>query len=451
MAAWNLKNQLRKLLQPLEKKILGKYYFSLQDYLRWEDRIHLLIQVFKGQNPIASQDTPEVTFFLYSKACERLLIPLLINLLQRPIAQHLTINLVLLTNVHRLTLTPANLEKLAALNCPIQTDYFSLIKACWNPKHKLAFLCLDHRQLYHFHKVGVDTIDQLRKFGVKTLSIQHGGTRADSVQGQATAAADLILIWGKRVEREMIHRYQIPPERIRVIGNPLHDRLAQINPQTARQKLLEYYPHLAAQITQKKIILIGTCLHTEYRNYDSEQTLYDQYIQSVYNSIDYNKILVLIKMHPLDKKDPNLYQVNLPSAEQCNPENIVIIEPENVDLDIYQLLSLADLLLTRCSTVAEEALLMGKKVVAFDLFEEGPSMGYKHLEEYGSYQTVYATPENALKEAIDQALFSPVTVKTHHNIEEDITYCLDGHSTDRGVEVILEQLDLESIMFQGIS
>ena len=41
------------------------------------------------------------------------------------------------------------------------------------------------------------------------------------------------------------------------------------------------------------------------------------------------------------------------------------------DLDVYSLLYIADLLITRASTVAEEAVLMGKKVIAFDLIELG--------------------------------------------------------------------------------
>jgi CDP-glycerol glycerophosphotransferase (TagB/SpsB family) len=125
---------------------------------------------------------------------------------------------------------------------------------------------------------------------------------------------------------------------------------------------------------------------------------------------------------------------------------MAIIEPEVTELDIYKLLLISDLLLTRCSTVAEEALLANKKVVAFDLFPEGPSKGYKHLEEYGRYTTAYAKPKEQLATVISQALFSPPDSTSEHPFHEtivrDITYALDGQSTARAVDTILQELNV---------
>jgi CDP-glycerol glycerophosphotransferase (TagB/SpsB family) len=258
-------------------------------------------------------------------------------------------------------------------------------------------------------------------------------------------------VWGKRVYRQLVEDYGVNASRLRLVGNPLHDSSAQMlldsmnssKPQSVLQTLCDRYPHLQKQIETKKIVLLASCLHSEYYGYENEQELYQQYIRHIYRSLDFSQMVLLVKMHPLDKKNPNLYQIA--AEELADTSSIAIIEPEVTELDIYKLLLISDLLLTRCSTVAEEALLANKKVVAFDLFPWGPSQGYKHLEEYGSYTTAYAEPQKQLSTAISQALLSPPEStekqQDHETIVADITYALDGGSTARAVDAILQELN----------
>lgn len=438
------KHLLRKSLIPIEIAFLSDYYFSLQDYLSYTSKLSLLLKyaLFRlSPKPVKSEY--EVSFLLYSKACERLLTPIILNLLQRLKSNELKLNvhLIVLSGVHQLRLNPQTLDQLASLGCHIETDYFSLVRACAQPKNKLVMMCLDHRYLYDYHKCGVDTADTLKKFSVKTISIQHGGTREDSVRGLASTASDTILVWGKRVFRDLLQKYGVDSNRLRLVGNPLHDRLASLNRGPILKKLIELYPEIQEHLPDKKVILVATCLHTEYQGQgqEDEQGLYREYIRHVYQSVDFSQAILLVKMHPLDKKDPNLY---LQAAERYLKSPIIIVEPEVTELDVYSLLLISDLLITRASTVAEEALMMGKKAIAFDLFTSGPSEWYRHLEAYGSYTTTYASPKEALKDSIFTALFysSSENKISHPEIVQDLTYCLDGNSTSRAVDEILVQL-----------
>jgi hypothetical protein len=438
-----LSKTLRKAIAPVERVLLGKDYFTLQDYLTFADRWKLM-QDYWGQKGSLSQnlDKTEISFVLYSKACERLLIPVLVRLLEHPmvLSGEIQVNCIVLENIHQLRLTAQTRQQLAALNCQIQTTYLSLIRACHDPQHKLVMVCLDHQSQYEFHKCGVDTVSHLKAAGVKTVCIQHGGTRSDSVAELSSSASDLILVWGRRVEREMHLLHHLPPERVKAVGNPLHDRLTLLDADKTRSILVSQYPHLKDTLTQKKIVLLAACLHTEYRGYGEDETqLYRDYIRHLYNSLDLSKVLLLVKMHPLDSKAPNLYWEA--AAELTDSAGICVIEPEQVELDVYGLLSICDLLLTRCSTVAEEALMLGKPVIAFDLFEQGPSVGYKHLEEYGSYRTVYASPADDLKTAVETVLFTPLPPgPSQADIVADLTLALDGNSTNRAVDVLLKQV-----------
>lgn len=438
----SLKVNLRKALTPLEKYLLGSAYFSLQEYLKFDQKVSLLFNYYLSQ--LRGKDTgtrSEISFVLYSKACERLLTPLILYIAESGILkeQALTLNLIVLQGVHQLQVRPQTLDQLRALGITVQSDYLSLIRACADPERKVVVFCLDHRKFYEFHKCGVDTVDQLRKFGVKTISIQHGGTRKDSVQGLATTVSDIIMVWGKWIERELVHRYGVETERVRVVGNPLHDALITLDPKAALATLQELYPQVQSQLPDKKIVVFAACLHTEYRGYGDEQQLYQDYIRHIYASLDPEKILLLIKMHPNDSRDPNIYRQV--AQQVADLDSVIVIEPEVTELSVYQLLSIADLFLTRSSTVAEEALMIGKKVVAFDLFENGPSQGYKHLEEYGVFQTVYAEPKSALKIQVDRMLFDEDSDHSPSvNLEAEFTYALDGNSTQRAVDEIMKRL-----------
>lgn len=444
MALKLLKKTLRKATDPVEAIILADHYFPLQKSLSYPSKFKLIWkdwQLRLQSQPAKVQ--PEVTFLLYSKACERLLVPLIINLLQRSELQEkeIQVNVIVLFGIHRLQLSPTSLEQLQELGCQIQNDYFSLIRACHQPEQKLVVLCLDHRRAYTYHFWGVDAVDTLKRFGVKTLSIQHGGTRADSVADLASAASDTVLVWGNRVYREITEHYGGDPKRFCPVGNPLHDRLTHLKADQALKTLVEYYPSLASQLPQKHLILLATTLQFEYASWADEQSLYRQYLQHLYSSLDFSKYVLLIKMHPLDSLSPNLYREEISNSQVAS--SVVVIESSVTELDVYSLLAVSELLITRASTVAEEALIMGRQVIAFDLMSEGPSRNYKHLEEYGNYTTVYKDSQPSLREIVDTVMNCSAgepTQTDQSEIVQELTYRLDGKSAQRGTDEILKQL-----------
>jgi hypothetical protein len=386
--------------------------------------------------------TYEITALVNYEADKRMLTPLLMNILQGHALNDCQIRVNL---VHHIPLSQEVLCRFRSLGCSVATNNLSLIRACARPSDKIVLLCLDHRFFYEYHKAGVDAADTLRRFSVKTISIQHGGSREDSVRGMASSASDIFLVWGRRVFRELVHRYQVNQSKLRLVGNPLHDSIPSVDEEIVIDKIERRYPGFEKAICTKKVVLLATCLHYEYREFDDEQRMYTQWIKDVYESLDYSKTILIVKMHPTDYIDPNSYLQHRPAHLA---ESILIVEPGIPGLDVYSLLKISDLLLTRASTVAEEALLMGKPVIAFDLIERGPSKLYKHLEEYEIYRTVYADSTNTLKDAVFEALFLDRNFMGNSIIEDDFTYLLDGRSTDRAVSEIFRQL-FDSVTWTG--
>jgi len=402
----------------------------------WRERIVLGWELSRRRVLNTDEKAYEVSAVIYSEACKRMLIPLLKGILRRPEtkARKVRVNAIVKKRLSREVL-----DQLRAAGCHVTKNSFSLTRACARPEGKLALLCLDHRLLYKPHKLGVDLADRLRKHSVRTVSIQHGGTREDSVRGLASAASDVVLVWGKRTLTELVQKYNAEEHRFRMVGNPLHDVLQSVDRDQTIETLAKRFPNLRAQLSSKQIILLATCLHTEYNEFTDAQEKYSQYVSHAYDSLDFSKTILIVKMHPVDRTKRNLYQQLIP---EHLAESIFIVEPAINDLDIYSLLNVADLVITRASTVAEEALLLGKKVIAFDLTETGPSKYYKHLESYENYRTVYASPAAALKEAVADKLNSSSNSHHQHDalLEEELTYSLDGRSTDRAVDEIFRQL-----------
>jgi CDP-glycerol glycerophosphotransferase (TagB/SpsB family) len=238
------------------------------------------------------------------------------------------------------------------------------------------------------------------------------------------------------VFRELLKKHRVDQRKLRLVGNPLHDRLISLDRNKIISRIEERFPGFKDETLGKSIIILATCLHYEYKDFENEEEMYKQFLQHIYQSLDFSRMSLIIKRHPEDLGEPNLYAQLVPGHAA---KSIRIVDAAAPELDVYSLLHIADLLITRASTVAEEALLMGKKVVAFDLIKSGPAQNYKHLESYGFYRTVHASPPGALKEAVSVALFSDHDCRSDFAIS-DFTYLLDGKSTDRAASEIISQL-----------
>jgi len=428
---------LEKALSWAESVFISNYPFSAdKSELTLLERIAVLLICFHNRLVAQNAVRREVTAFVYSQADKRMLIPVLLRMMQRADNdESIRVNLIIHSPLSTNDMHQNILKQLTSLGCNISTNKLNLIKACLQPHGKVVLLCLDQRGFYEHHKAGVDVADMLRSFGVKTVSIEHGGSREEMVTGLATSASDVVLVWGRRVLHELVEKHKLDRSKLRLVGNPLHDKLLRLERNQIIHTVESHYPEFKRKSFGKAIVVLATCIHYEYKDYENEQEMYWIFLQHIYDSLDFSRVCLFIKTHPEDPDNPLYAQLIPPHST----ESVYIFDSRTPELDVYSLLHVADVLVTRASTVAEEALVMGKKVIAFDLITSGPSQYYKHLEPYGYYRTVYASPQNALREAISDALSS----QSNHNYEtviEDFTYLLDGKSTDRAVDEVIDQV-----------
>lgn len=406
----------KKCLSWAERTVLSDLDFSLKELLSFK-RWAKLLQEFFAYLVWGRWFEPrrEVMALISTTGCERVLLPLVSRLLDEKGQGSRSFRVTLL--LFR-KLDPAVLLELRSSGCGIRLDHFGLIRAGIQPGGKVVVSCKDQTQ-HLAHRA----IRRLRERSVKTVSIQHGGCREDILERLATAASETILVWNREAFEKLVNRHGIDPRRLRVIGNPLHDRLGCITRREAADKLARLFPEFPQRAQTRKVALIATCMHTEYGN---DRSRYARYLRHLYGSIDSSRVYPIVKMHPDDSLTPNLYRSLMPPELRGMP----IIEPQERKVDFYSLLALADFLVTRASTASEEALLEGKPVVAFDLDSSGPSRGYPDLRAHPYYKLVYADPPGSLAEALRWASEMPPQPPSAPE---------PGH-VERGAQAILSEL-----------
>lgn len=399
---------------------------------RWRPRLPLRRRVqfwlAAGLARIGRRRGPEVIGMLHTLTCERVLEPVLGRLAQDG-AVRVTAYVPRGAGVSK-----GLARRLKRAGCRVDRIGTSLLRACAEPAATRAAFVLDHRLHYRHHRRGIVVAEVLREHGVPTLCLQHGGCRADSVDSLASSASAQLLVWGEATRRDLVDRCGVEPGRITVVGNPLHDRLPALRAEAAREQLARLHPAFAARLAGRKLVLLATTVQREYAQYPDEQDRYARYLRHVYASLDFAEVSLVVRAHPYDfVAGRDWYRELLPATA---PADAVLVLPHTARPDTYELLPLADLVLTRCSTVAEEALLLGKPVVAFDLDASGPARDYGILEGMGRYVLVHAEPAPALAAAIRAGLASAGTPVVAAQVVAALTHALDGQSTRRAADAV---------------
>nr|QFZ93271.1 hypothetical protein EKO22_04915 [Synechococcus elongatus PCC 11802] len=322
------------------------------------------------------------------------------------------------------------LRSLVGPGCRLSRSLWPLRYLHANPQQSVGLFCLDHQLFPEAHRLGIRVAGWLRQQGVATTCSQHGGTDAESLASLASSASETLLIWGRYAEQVLRDRYHWSSSQLKVVGNPLHDRLLT-SPQSAELNF------------DQPLILVATTLQREYDDRPDPKQCYRDYLRCLFTALEGVAGQVVIKRHPRDPQHPDFYAEIL--AEFRDLQNRTTLLWPQDQPDTYQLLQQADLVISRASTVLEEAVMLGKAAIAFDLFPNGPASRYRHLQAFPNFQWIAGAAVPPLTEAIRTALITPKRLT-----DEDRDRCiaafsdrLDGRSVERGVAVIRNQLQTQ--------
>jgi Putative glycosyl/glycerophosphate transferases involved in teichoic acid biosynthesis TagF/TagB/EpsJ/RodC len=233
--------------------------------------------------------------------------------------------------------------------------------------------------------------------------------------------ADYFLVSGTKFER--IKRIFSDSKECLVVGQPRYDILHYVNRLYNKKIFLNKY-----KINPSHKIILWT---TQCHSMSDEEN--QKNLRTVFSSIEkFNDITLIIKQHP----DEGARYTKM-IMEFLNKYSINVIFPPT-NSDIYEQLYICDLMITKNSTTAIEALVLGKPIIVLNLGDEPDIMDYV---EKGVALGVYK--EEELKNSINKIIKNDIDfTKNRESYIYESLYRIDGRSSER-VVTFIEDLMIE--------
>lgn len=224
--------------------------------------------------------------------------------------------------------------------------------------------------------------------------------------------------------------YQIPLEKFipLAVGFPRNDNLFL---STKENKIREWI-NKKTDIRYEKIVVYAPTYRDYKGAYDSGSVFgYADHEQMIEKYLEQNNILVISKMHPLQEDNNIRYSKN------------VIKYESNYDFTLYDLLAIADMLISDYSSVIHDFILT-KKPILIDLFDND-RYDLTRGVVFDPIDVVYPSRPcyNAEQfvESLDDMLKNGVDIKKYQYVEDLFHRYQDANSTKRVARFIFDTIN----------
>lgn len=204
-----------------------------------------------------------------------------------------------------------------------------------------------------------------KKLGIKTIGIQHGLFPSDfpdymckQVKNKANIFGNIVpdctFVFGDYYRDLLTEKGGYSKDQVLSIGNLTLSNIDKIKQSLSRKKLLEKY-----QIPDKKIVLIPLSFRLVYHQNNPDRLI----LNTVYNNFKNTETLVLVRAHPGDHLDKELFKTMFPASNFILSTNT-----------IFEDLFLCDLVVVPpISTIGSEAALYEKPVILVNVVDNDMS------------------------------------------------------------------------------
>lgn len=262
-------------------------------------------------------------------------------------------------------------------------------------------------------------LDAARKSRMTTIGIQHGNigdsqpaylyTKKDKERKVMT---DLTLTWGDYFTEFLLNQANYPAESVKTVGQMRSDLIPVMKKASAEfRKRITTAPFLAVFASQP-------IRDKHYRH----KVAFDVF--STFRDMPEAKLLV--KLHPGERYDVDYYRSIAEEAGYKDPDI-------RYEIDLYELLSAADVVITCFSTVGSEAVYFGKPLIIYDPFREDL---LKYVAEGVAFE---ATDLESLSMLVHQIKAGQLMVnnENYSRFIRKYAYAIDGNATQRTIDKIV--------------
>lgn len=291
--------------------------------------------------------------------------------------------------------------------------------------YRLFFIATDFKTISSIDENNArlkSILDAAKYNKIKTFGIQHGvfnelqpAYNYTEKDMDRAIVPDFTFVWGPFWKKELILNGKYKEETVIITGQLRTD----IIPILKKNKDFLKFP---LKIKANHLIVFAS-------QPQPDQKLRKQAAVDVFNAVKENKdIFLLVKLHPAEKHDFDYYH-NLAKQTGCSNYKLIL------DIDLYQLLSKTDVLITCFSTVGAEAIYFNKPFISLDYLNEDL------LNYYTEGIAFKAINGEELKECIDNILNGKLQIdkNAHQRYIEKYAYNIDGKVADRIIEKIKQE------------
>lgn len=233
--------------------------------------------------------------------------------------------------------------------------------------------------------------------------------------------ADKICIYGEQ-GKKVLTNFGLDENRIIMTGNPKYDYFKFIDQHVAKKSLCS---SLNLNFEKKNIVIAMSRWHK------NDEKWISRFIQFCKNN-DYE---VIIKLHPRYKINSEIIEAEINFInENCKDQNYKF----TYDVNMNDLISGADLVISDFSNVAIEAMLLDKLVININFLKEELT-DLQNFHEFGAalYAEDYETLENMIIKKFENNYdYEEKRIKGKEKIIELFNYRNDGNATDRIFEIL---------------
>ncbi len=272
-----------------------------------------------------------------------------------------------------------------------------------------------------------------RKNKVKSLTIQIGAS------GHPVAyiplSSDYMGAWGK-VTRDWMIKYGTEKSKVVITGAPRLDYYINKNSMSRE----EFFKSINVD-PNKKIIVYTPQFSIRHMNFANWHFTFSERASFLRNTFLASKKIdnsfVIVKMHPSD------FDYNLPNeiAKSMNFKNYLVTK----NVDLFELLSNCDVLITVQSTTGLESMILKKPVIDIGIKKPSidksffkDSIGYLYVKSGSALES--KNNLNDLTRKINLLINNKkIQIKLRNNMEKlvyDYSYKQDGKATERVVDLI---------------
>lgn len=256
--------------------------------------------------------------------------------------------------------------------------------------------------------------DAAKDLGIKTVGIQHGSIHPlnpayiySKEDLQLIQLPYITMLWGDYSKNILTKSSVYREEQVTIIGQPRTDYI---------QEKLKERNALISQMSSSKMKIIVFATQPQRDENLRKSTAIDviQCAQKLTN------VQLVLKIHPAEEK---AYYEKI--ITEIQPKNKIFILKNEVD--IYQILNIADLVLTCFSTVGAEAAILRKPLITVDYLDQD-------ILEYSKMGiALKVTNKDTLFEGMKSILLDPKSTEKfeHDDFIQNFAYKIDGIVAER--------------------